>query len=86
MCGHEANIAGYCDRLLTRDLLRATRTLDLGRRVELLNRIDVRLAKAVPHIPLYQHTGLVAFSARVKGIEPAPEGLLWNVEDWWLDR
>jgi peptide/nickel transport system substrate-binding protein len=86
-CQREENVTGYCDRLLTRDLLRATRTFDLDRRVELLNRIDARLAKAVPHLPLYEITGLDAFSVTVRGIAPGAAGsLIWNVEDWWLDR
>jgi peptide/nickel transport system substrate-binding protein len=85
-CQREENLSGYCDRLITRDLLRAESTLNLSRRVELLNRIDRRLARAVPHIPLYQLTGNWAFAANVRGVEPNSAGEnTWNVEDWWLD-
>jgi peptide/nickel transport system substrate-binding protein len=85
-CQSETNFGGWCDRLVTRDLLQATRTLDLGRRVALLNRIDSRLAQAVPHIPLYQGNGLFAFDATVRAVQPGAAGsFTWNVEDWWLD-
>ena len=85
-CQREENFSGYCDRLISRDLLRVTRTLDLSRRVELLNRIDARLAKAVPHIPLYQIRGLVALNEVVRGIRLGADSLTWNAEDWWVDR
>jgi ABC-type transport system substrate-binding protein len=86
-CQREDNWSGYCGRLLTRDVILATRTLDLGRRVALLNRIDARLAKVVPHIPLYEVSGLLAVSASVRGVEVGAAGpLTWNVEDWWLER
>ena len=86
-CQQPSNFTGYCSRLVTRDLDQAARTLDEARRVRLLNRIDARLAKAVPDIPLYQLTGLQAFKATVRGVVPNGVGRhVWNAEDWWLDR
>jgi peptide/nickel transport system substrate-binding protein len=86
-CQQGGNITGYCDRLVTRDLVQATRILDAGRRIGLLNRVDGRLADAVPAIPLYQNKGLVAFRATVEGFVPNGAGLFtWNAEDWWLER
>ena len=49
-CQQPRNYTGYCDRLVTRDLVNATQTLDDARRVGLLNRVDVRLARAVPNV------------------------------------
>nr|MBA2298408.1 ABC transporter family substrate-binding protein [Actinomycetota bacterium] len=69
-CRGPVNYTGYCSRLVTRDLVQATRIIDDERRVRLLNRIDVRLAKAVPAIPLFQGTGLFAFKATIRGIVP----------------
>ena len=63
-CQASSNYTDYCDRLVTRDLFRAARILDDSRRVALLNRIDARLAKAVPVIPLFQNTGLSSPSGR----------------------
>ena len=81
------NYTGYCDRLVTRDLVEATQILDDSRRVGLLNRIDARLARAVPAIPLFQNTGLFALKGTVRGVVPnGVDSWAWNSEDWWLDR
>jgi peptide/nickel transport system substrate-binding protein len=86
-CQRSSNYMDYCDRLVTRDLIQATRIVVASRRAELLNGIDERLAKAVPIIPLYQPSGFWAFKATLRGIVPnAPGGFAWNSEDWWLDR
>jgi peptide/nickel transport system substrate-binding protein len=85
-CQARFNFTGFCDRLLTRDLVQATQILDDARRVGLLNKIDARLARAVPSLPLYQTTGLMAFSEALRGLVPGGVGsTFWNVEDWWLD-
>jgi peptide/nickel transport system substrate-binding protein len=84
-CQQPQNFSGYCDRLVTRDLERATRILDDSRRVALLNRVDARLAKAVPTLPLYQHAGPIALRATVRGVVPNGVGsFAWNAENWWL--
>ena len=82
-CLRESNFTGYCDRLVTRDLRQATRILDDERRVKLLNRVDKRLAKAVPAIPLFQVSGLLALDTSIRGVNT--NGFLtWRAEDWWL--
>jgi ABC-type transport system substrate-binding protein len=79
-CQHVYNNTGYCDRLMTRDLDQATRILDDPRRARLLNRIDERLATAVPLIPLYATTSLLAFDVSIRGITPTT----WDIAEWWL--
>jgi peptide/nickel transport system substrate-binding protein len=84
-CQQPLNYTGFCDRLVTRDLVNATRTLDLTRRVELLNRVDVRLARAVPAIPLSQNTFPFARRTSVRGVVRSYAGSdFWNMENWWL--
>jgi ABC-type transport system substrate-binding protein len=86
-CQQPLNFTGYCDRLVTRDLVNATRTFDLARRVKLLNRVDVRLARAVPAIPLSQITFLTARRTAVRGVVQNGVGSsFWDLENWWLDR
>lgn len=86
-CQQMQNYTGYCDRLVTRDLDQATRILDDRRRVALLNRIDARLARAVPVIPLFQNVSLFAFDADIRGVVLNDAGsFAWNAEDWWVDR
>ncbi len=84
-CQGVYNFTGYCDRLVTRDLNQAARTLDLERRVAYLNRVDARLAKAVPAIPLFEGRSLFAFKATVQGPVSGSTGhFTWNAENWWL--
>jgi ABC-type transport system substrate-binding protein len=79
------NTTGYCDRLVSRDLDRATRILDDRRRIALLNGIDGRLATAVPALPLYQTKELFALDTTVRGVIPNGAGVFtWNAQDWWL--
>ncbi len=86
-CQASSNYTDYCDRLVTRDLFRAARILDDSRRVALLNRIDARLATAVPVIPLFQNTSLFAVRETVRGVVRNGFGSwFWNSEDWWLER
>jgi peptide/nickel transport system substrate-binding protein len=84
-CQQSQNHNGYCDRLVTGDLDQATRILDDRRRLQLLNKIDARLARVVPAIPLYQGTSLFAFKATVRGIvRNGVSSFTSNAEDWWL--
>jgi len=86
-CQQPRNYTGYCDRLVTRDLVNATRTLDRTRRVKLLNRVDVRLARAVPAIPLFQHTYPTARRTDVRGVvQNGPGSGFWDLENWWLSE
>ena len=84
-CQQPRNYTGYCDRLVTRGLVNATQTLDDARRVGLLNRVDVRLARAVPAIPLFQTTFLDARKTSVRGVVQNGVGSwFWDSENWWL--
>jgi ABC-type transport system substrate-binding protein len=86
-CQRLNNFTGYCDRLVTRDLSQAVLIVDDQRRVRLLNKLDARLAKAVPAIPLYQNTFLFPFKATIRGVVPNGVGsFAWNAENWWLER
>jgi peptide/nickel transport system substrate-binding protein len=85
-CGGSGNFGDYCQRLVTKDLDQADRILDAGRRSVVLNRADRQLAKDVPVIPLYQFPNVLALRRTVKGVVVSPSNLLWNAEDWWLER
>jgi ABC-type transport system substrate-binding protein len=86
VCQFGGNFSGYCDRLITRDLNQIWGTLDLTRRVQRLNGIDTRLARAVPWIPLFQVPSFVARRSSVQGVVIHPGDSSWNAENWWLER
>lgn len=86
-CGGVLNHAGYCNRRVSRDLLRGNLIVDAGERAALLNRVDAKLAADVPVLPLYQASVPFAFRATIRNVVPNDrEGVTWNAEDWWLAR
>lgn len=84
-CGNPHNYAGYCNRQVSRDLLRSTLIVHPRERAALLNRIDARLAADVPLLPLYQVALPVAFRATIRNVVPN-DNFTWNAENWWLAR
>ena len=58
----------YCQRLVTADLNQADRILDEEQRARVLNRVDRRLAKDVPVIPLYQPPAVIAYRATIRNV------------------
>ena len=86
-CGGVQNHAGYCQRLVTRDLDQAQRILDVNRQAQVLNRADAQLAKDVPVIPLFQNPYVVASDTNVRSVGlTAQLDPFVGVENWWLDR
>jgi peptide/nickel transport system substrate-binding protein len=86
-CGGIQNVAGYCQRLVTRDLDQARRILDPRQQARVLNRADVQLAKDVPAIPLHELLLVAARRTTVRGfvLSPLPPQLV-DAESWWLER
>jgi peptide/nickel transport system substrate-binding protein len=85
-CGAAGNYGGYCQRLVTSDLDQADRILDADERARVLNQVDRQLAKDVPLIPLYEPPLVLALRNTVRNVVVSAEDLLWNAEDWWLER
>jgi peptide/nickel transport system substrate-binding protein len=90
--GCASDITGYCSRLLAADIDQLNRTLEPARRVVVANRIDRRLAAAVPILPLFQGTVVYVVQKGLQGVVPnafgslSTGGTLWNAENWWLER
>jgi peptide/nickel transport system substrate-binding protein len=86
-CGGRRNVTGYCNRKVSRELLRSQTMVDQKARMKLLNRVDALLARDVPFIPLYQQPWFVSHDPALRGVRNNPwEGFTWNSEDWWLQR
>jgi peptide/nickel transport system substrate-binding protein len=84
-CGAVQNYAGYCQRLVSRDLDQARRILDANRQARVLNRADAQLARDVPVIPLFQNPYVVASKTNVRNVGlTAQLDPFVNVENWWL--
>ena len=84
-CSGDANYTDYCQRLVTVDLNQADQILDEEQRARVLNRVDRRLAKDVPVIPLYQPPAVTAYRAAIRNVGRSALDLA-NAENWWLAR
>ena len=85
-CQGEANVSGYCQRLVTAELDQASRILDPAQYAAALNRADVQMARDVPVIPLWNEPSIAAFRSTLRGFTPAEPLVAWNAENWWLER
>ncbi len=87
-CGDVQNWAGYCSRLVMRDVQQTDLVVDPRQHARVLNDVDVKLARAVPVLPLVQPVLWVAVKNTVRGFTPggSPFNFTQNSEDWWLER
>jgi peptide/nickel transport system substrate-binding protein len=85
-CEHEQNVAGFCSRLITRDIQQADHIVDPAQRARILNAADAKLARAVPALPVVQPVLRAVIRSTVRGIYPGGSQLDFsqNSEDWWL--
>ncbi|GAB4248922.1 MULTISPECIES: peptide-binding protein [Deferrisoma] len=67
-------------------LVRARKTFDREERKRLYDRFQEILAEDQPYTFLYVPYALVAVSNRVHGIRPAPAGITYNFERWYVPK
>jgi peptide/nickel transport system substrate-binding protein len=86
-CDGRTNFTGYCNRQVTRKLHQSQAMVDQRTRMRFLNRVDARMARDVPVIPLFQLPWMLTYAETLRGVRDNPwEGVTWNSEDWWLAR
>ncbi len=67
-------------------LVRARKTFDRAERKRLYARFQEILAEEQPYTFLYVPSALVAVSNRIHGIVPAPAGISYNFERWYVPK
>jgi peptide/nickel transport system substrate-binding protein len=65
---------------------KAIRTFNSDERKDYYDRVQEILAEEQPYTFLYVPYSLYAVSSRVRGIEPAPAGILYNIEEWYIPK
>jgi peptide/nickel transport system substrate-binding protein len=87
-CKAGATLNFICFKNAEADLLfdRAIRTFSTEERRDYYNRVQEILAEEQPYTFLYAPYALYAVSSRVRGIEPAPAGIFYNIEDWYVPK
>jgi len=78
------NFVGYKNAEVDELLIKGRETYDDAARKRCYDRIQEILAVEQPYVFLYVPYALPAVSSRIKGIVPAPAGVTYNIEDWFV--
>jgi peptide/nickel transport system substrate-binding protein len=80
------NFVGFKDAEADRVLMDGRQTFDEAKRKQCYDRFQEILADQQPYIFLYVPYSLPAVSSRIKGIVPAPAGITYNIEKWFVPK
>ncbi|MDR1777830.1 MAG: peptide-binding protein [Desulfovibrio sp.] len=80
------NITRYVNREVDDLLEKARSTPDQAQRAQLYRRFQEILAEEQPYCFLFVPYALPIIQRRFSGIKPALAGIMYNFEDWWVDR
>lgn len=78
------NFTNYRNAEVDALLVQARSTTDLALRKRLYDRFQEILHEEQPYAFLYVPYALPIVAARFQGIEPAPAGIMYNFDRWWL--
>ncbi|WP_461211141.1 peptide-binding protein [Desulfocurvus sp. DL9XJH121] len=78
------NFIGYKNPELDELLDKGRHLVDRAERKKVYDRAQEILHRDQPYCFLYSPMALNVVSARIQGIEPAPAGISYNFEDWWI--
>lgn len=82
----ELNFIGYKNPEVDRLLEEGRSTFDMGKRRRCYYRFQEILAEDQPYTFLYVPDALPVVSARFRGIEPAPAGIMYNFIRWYAPK
>ncbi|MEF8793678.1 peptide-binding protein [Thiohalorhabdus sp.] len=82
----EFNFVGLEDPDVDRLLEAGLKTFDAAERERIYHDFARELLEATPIVYLYAPLSLAAVHKRIRGIEPAPAGIEYNVEDWYIPQ
>jgi peptide/nickel transport system substrate-binding protein len=80
------NFVNYKDPEVDKLLEDGRQTYDETKRKKCYDRFQEILADQQPYIFLYVPYSLPAVSSRIKGIVPAPAGITYNIEKWYVPK
>jgi len=80
------NFLSYSNPKVDEALMEARRTFDTAERKRLYDIMQEQIYNDVPMVFLFAPYSLPVFNKRIHGIEPAPAGIGWNSEHWFVPR
>jgi len=82
----QLNFIGYKNAEVDELLEKGRRTFDLKKRKQYYDRFQAILAEEQPYTFLYVPEALPAVAKRFHGIEPAPAGIRYNFNQWYVPK
>ena len=82
----EFNFVGYSNPRVDELLIAGRRTFDQGQRAAIYHEVHRLLYEDQPYCFLYVPEALPIVHARIRGIEPAPAGIAYNIHQWFVPR
>jgi peptide/nickel transport system substrate-binding protein len=82
----ELNFISFSNKEVDELLERGRRTFNIEERKKAYFRIQEILAEEVPYIFLYVPESLSIINSRFQGIVPAPIGISYNIEKWYVPK
>ncbi|AEI15413.1 ABC-type transporter, periplasmic subunit [Flexistipes sinusarabici DSM 4947] len=82
--GKNLNFICYQNEKLDKLIEKARLTFDMEKRKELYFKAQEILAEDQPYTFLYVPKALVGLHKRFRGVEPAPAGITYNLEEWYV--
>lgn len=82
----QLNFIGYANAEVDALIDTGRFTIDQDVRKRAYDRIQEIFHEEVPYVFLYVPDSLIAVSKRFVGPEPAPAGLTWNFDRWWVPK
>ena len=80
------NFVGLDDPKVDHLLEAGLRVFDPDKRADIYHRFARELLKDCPIVYLYAPYSLSAIDRRIKNIKPAPAGIEYNIEDWYIPK
>jgi peptide/nickel transport system substrate-binding protein len=82
----DLNVTSYANPEVDEYLQRGLTTCQQDDRARAYRRVHEILADDIPVLFLYHRQSLYAVSSRVRGVKPAPTGILYNFNEWYVPQ
>ena len=83
---HQFNFISYANPIVDKALVDARRTFDRARRKRDYDLMQQQIHKDAPIVFLFAPYSLPVYAKRIHGIQPAPAGIGWNSEHWFVPK
>ncbi len=80
------NFVSYSSKELDDVLNKIQTSRDENNKKELLYKASEIISRDLPYLFLYSPNDILALNTRVKGVNPNPINVFYNISEWWLKQ